>query len=118
MTAWHKRLESAQQAVKALNEHTQGEPFSLTPMYPEDDQHTREVTCLLSIEMQLLALIEHVARSQLSKAGEKLHPVYADNPKRADERLMTEMLLQPFKDIFLSFLQIAERSYPLYLPAF
>jgi len=111
---------SLEQAVLAYREEylvernfgrLKGKPLSLTPMYLEDDQRATGLTRLLSIGLRVLALIEHVARSQLDKAGEKLCGLYAGNPRRATERPTTEMLLRAFKDIFLSFVQIEGRSY-------
>jgi len=111
---------SIEQAVLAYREEylvernfgrLKGKPLSLTPMYLEDDQHATGLTRLLSIGLRVLALIEHVARSQLKAKGEKLSGLYAGNPKRATERPTTEILLRAFKDIFLSFVQIDGRFY-------
>jgi len=69
---------SLEQAVLAYREEylvernfgrLKGKPLSLTPMYLEDDQRATGLTRLLSIGLRVLALIEHVARSQLDKAG-------------------------------------------------
>ncbi|MFZ5515895.1 MAG: IS1634 family transposase, partial [Candidatus Zhuqueibacterota bacterium] len=111
---------SLEQAVLAyreeyLVEHNfgrlKGKPLSLIPMYLEDDQRATGLTRLLSIGLRVLTLIEHVARSQLTKAGEKLSGLYAGNPTRSTERPTTEAMLRVFKDIFLNFVQIGGQSY-------
>jgi transposase len=111
---------SLEQAVLAYREEylvernfgrLKGKPLSLTPMYLQDDRRASGLTHLLSIGLRVLALIEHVARSQLKKAQEKLSGLYAGNAKRATECPTAEMLLRAFKDIFLNFVQIDGRSY-------
>jgi transposase len=61
-------------------------------MYLQDDQRATGLTRLLSIGLRILTLIEHGARRQLQQAEEKLSGLYAGNPKRANERPITEAL--------------------------
>jgi TFIIF-interacting CTD phosphatase-like protein len=60
-------------------------PLSVTPIDLEDDQRARGLTHLLAVGLRILALIKHVARSQLDKAGAKLRDLYASNPKWGNE---------------------------------
>jgi len=86
-------------------------PLSVTPIDLEDDQRARGLTHLLAVGLRILALIKHVARSQLDKAEAKLRDLYASNPKWATKCPTTEMLLWAFKNMFLSFVQSEDLYY-------
>jgi len=86
-------------------------PLSVTPIDLEDDQRASGLTHLLAVGLRILALIKHVARSQLDKAGAKLRDLYASNPKWATKCPTTEMLLWAFKNMFLSFVQSEDLYY-------
>jgi transposase len=88
-----------------------GKPLTLTPMYLEDDQRATGLIRLLSVGLRVLTLLEHVARGRLAETGEKLRGLYAGNPTRATDRPTAEMMLQGFKDVFLSFVTLGEQTY-------
>lgn len=86
-------------------------PLSLTPMYLQDDQRATGLTRLLSIGLRVLTLLEHIIRSRLAERGEKLSGFYAGNSTRATNRPSTEIILQAFKDIYLSFVTLDNKTY-------
>jgi len=111
---------SLEQAVLAYREEyliernfgrLKGKPLTLTPMYLEDDRRATGLTRLLSLGLRTLTLLEHVARSQLAKTGEKLGGLYAGNPARTTDRPTTEAMLQAFKEIFLNVVKIGGQTY-------
>jgi transposase len=61
----------------------------------------------LSIGLRALTLLEHIARQNLKKNGQKLAGVYAGNPKRQTATPRAETLLRVFKNIYLTTIHIA-----------
>ena len=86
-------------------------PLSLTPMYLQDDRRATGLTRLLSIGLRVLTLLEHIVRSRLSETDEKLSGLYAGNPTRATDRPTTETILRAFKDIYLSFVTLDDKTH-------
>ena len=111
---------SWQQAVLAYREEylvercfgrLKGKPLSLTPMYLEDDRHATGLTRLLTIGLRLLTLLEHVVRTNLAEANEKLAGLYAGNPTRSTDHPTAEAVLRAFKNIYLNFVTVGGRTY-------
>jgi transposase len=84
-----------------------GKPLSLTPMYLTDEQRMMGLVLLLSVVLRLLTLLEWVVRKKLDESGEKLKGVYPGQPGRQSNRSSAEMLLQVFKGITLSIIEVA-----------
>jgi transposase len=88
-----------------------GKSLALTPMYLQDDQRATGLIRLLSIGLRALTLLEHVARQNLKKNGQKLAGVYAGNPKRETATPRAETLLRVFKNIYLTAIHIAGKTH-------
>ena len=111
---------SLEQAVLAYREEYQverslgrlkGKPLSLTPMYLHDDQRATGLIRLLSLGVRVLTLLEGVVRRRLEESGEKLRGLYTGNPTRATNRPTTELMLQAFKDVFLSLVTVGTQTH-------
>ena len=88
-----------------------GKSLALTPMYLQDDNRATGLIRLLSIGLRALTLLEHVARQNLKKNGQKIAGVYAGNPKRETATPRAETLLRVFKNIYLTTIQIAGQTH-------
>lgn len=88
-----------------------GKSLALTPMYLQDDQRATGLIRLLSIGLRALTLLEHVARQNLKKNGQKLAGVYAGNPKRETATPRAETLLRVFKNIYLTAIHSAGKTH-------
>jgi transposase len=88
-----------------------GRPLALTPMYLQDDNRATGLIRLLSIGLRTLTLLEHVARQNLKKSGQKIAGVYSGNPKRETATPKAETLLRVFKNIYLTTIQIAGQTH-------
>jgi transposase len=88
-----------------------GKPLALTPMYLQDDNRATGLIRPLSIGLRALTLLEHVARQNLKKSGQKIAGVYAGNPKRETATPKAETLLRVFKNIYLTTIQIAGQTH-------
>jgi transposase len=55
-----------------------GKSLALTPMYLQDDNRATGLIRLLSIGLRALTLLEHVARQNLKKSGQKIAGVYSE----------------------------------------
>jgi len=88
-----------------------GKSLALTPMYLQDDNRATGLIRLLSIGLRALTLLEHVARQNLKKYGQKIAGVYSGNPKRETATPRAETLLRVFKNIYLTTIQIAGQTH-------
>lgn len=88
-----------------------GKSLALTPMYLQNDHRATGLIRLLSIGLRTLTLLEHVARQNLKKNGQKLAGVYSGNPKRETATPRAETLLRVFKNIYLTTLHIADQRH-------
>jgi transposase len=116
---------SLEQAVLAYREEylvernfgrLKGQPLSLTPMYLQADQRATGLIRLLSIGLRVLTLLEGVARQRLAESREKLAGLYAGNPKRATTRPTSEALLEAFREIHLTRVQIGQQVHRHFTP--
>lgn len=88
-----------------------GKSLVLTPMYLQDDNRATGLIRLLSIGLRALTLLEHVARQNLKKNGQKIAGLYSGNPKRETATPRAETLLRVFKNIYLTTIQIAGQTH-------
>jgi transposase len=88
-----------------------GKPLALTPMYLQDDNRATGLIRILSIGLRALTLLEHVARQNLKKNGQKIAGLYSGNPKRGTATPKAETLLRVFKNIYLTTVQIAGQTH-------
>ncbi len=93
-----------------------GKALALTPMYLQDDNRATGLIRLLSIGLRALTLLEHVARQNLKKSGQKIAGVYSGNPKRETATPRAETLLRVFKHIYLTTIQMAAQTYQYITP--
>jgi transposase len=83
-----------------------GVPLGLRPLLVQRDDHVVGLVRLLSLALRILTLMEFVVRRSLQEEQETLTGLYPGNPKRATSRPSTERLLQAFKGITLSIVQL------------
>ena len=111
---------SLEQAVRAYRDEylvernfgrLKGKPLALTPMYLQDDNRATGLIRLLSIGLRALTLLEHVARQNLKKNGQKIAGVYSGNPKRETATPKAETLLRVFKNIYLTTIHFAGQTH-------
>jgi transposase len=87
-----------------------GRPLSLSPLYLQRDDHVTGLIRLLSIGLRVLTLIEFVVRRHLNEQQTTLQGLYAGNPKRATARPTSELLLESFEDITLTFIHTLNQT--------
>jgi transposase len=83
-----------------------GAPLSLDPLFVKRDDQVVGLTHLLSMAVRLLTLIEFVVRRNLKQNQEQLVGLLPQNPKKGIENPTTERLLQAFRHITLTFVNL------------
>lgn len=71
----------------------------LLPVYLQKQERIKGLIRLLSIAIQFSMLIQHEARTHLSKTSDKLKGIYPGNKGRATDKPTTPMLLRAFRGI-------------------
>lgn len=74
----------------------------ILPLFVRIDERIKGLVFILFMCLQVLTLIDFVARRELEKTGEKLAGLVPGNPKMATARPTAERLLQAFKGLHLS----------------
>lgn len=87
-----------------------GHPLGLPPLYVQREDHAQGLVRLLTLGLRLLTLVEHVVRTALADAEEALTGLYPANPKRETARPTTERLLEAFKELNLTIVQLPEQA--------
>jgi transposase len=83
-----------------------GAPLSLDPLFVKRDDQVVGLTNLLSIAVRLLTLVEFVVRRNLKQNQELLVGLLPQNPKKGIDNPTTERLLQAFRDITLTIVNL------------
>lgn len=83
-----------------------GRPLGIRPLYVQREDHATGMVRLLSLALCVLTLVEHQVRDKLEQANETLAGLYAGLPKRETIRPTAERLLQAFKGITLTVVQM------------
>ena len=78
-----------------------GGVLPVLPLFVRIDQRIKGLLFLLFMCLQVLTLIDFVARRELEKNSEKLAGLVPGNPKMATARPTAERLLQAFKGLHL-----------------
>lgn len=79
------------------------------PIYLHLPERIRGFMMLLSVALQVITLIEYVARKNLAAANEPIAGLVPGNPKMKTRRPTTERLLAPFSGLHLLVEKTAER---------
>ena len=85
----------------------QGKILSITPVYVQRDDHAKGLFHLLTLAARLLALGDHLAKTNLAQEQAELAGIYPGNPKRSTATPTTERLLSVFDNINLTIVLIA-----------
>lgn len=73
----------------------------ILPLFVRIDERIKGLVFILFLCLQVLTLIDFVARRELEKTGEKLAGLVPGNPKMATARPTAERLLEAFKGLHL-----------------
>ena len=84
-----------------------GKPLSLTPIYLADEERILGLVLLLSLALRVLTLLQGTVRRKLQESGESLQGIYAGQSGRKTKSPSAELLLEAFRGISLSVLEIA-----------
>jgi transposase len=87
-----------------------GAPLSLDPLFVKRDDQVVGLTNLLSIAVRLLTLVEFVVRRNLKQHQEQLVGLLPQNPKKGIDNPTTERLLQAFREVTLTIVQLPGQS--------
>lgn len=87
-----------------------GAPLSLDPMFVKRDDQIAGLTYLLSIAVRFLTLIEFAVRRALKKNNEKLVGLHPENPKKGTDSPATERILNAFKGITLTIIELPHKT--------
>jgi transposase len=96
--------------IERLFSRLNGHPLGLRPLYVHREDHITGLVRLLSLALRLLTLIEFIAQQSLRGAQDRLQGLYPGNPTRATDRPTTERLLQAFKGIDLTIVEMPDQS--------
>jgi transposase len=86
-----------------------GRMLSLSPVYLQEDRRVTGLIRLLTLALRVLTLLEWQVRRRLAAQQEKLAGLYAGNPKRATARPTAEALLEAFKYVTLTVIQMGDQ---------
>jgi len=87
-----------------------GKALGLRPIYLVSDERVKGLIRLLSLGLRILCLLEFSVRTCLETEQVSLAGLYAGNPKRATGRPTAELLLQAFRGITLTVMEINQAT--------
>ncbi|MFQ6048885.1 MAG: IS1634 family transposase, partial [Phycisphaerae bacterium] len=87
-----------------------GKPLGIRPVYVKREDHAIGLTRLLTLAVRAIALLQYVVRRRLEQQGETIAGLYAGNPKRRTARPTTPLLLNAFKGITLTRVDLPGRE--------
>lgn len=93
--------------IEASFGRLKGVPLSLRPFYLQRDDHAKGLVRLLGLGLRVLSLLEFVVRRQLAAGGGSLAGLYKGQPQAATARPTAERLLESFRDLTLSRVELA-----------
>jgi transposase len=91
-----------EQSLGRLN----GAPLSLSPVSLSRDDHTTGLIRLLTIGLRVVTGLETAIRTHLAQAQEQVTGLYAGQPQRATARPTAERVLEAFRHITLTVVQL------------
>ena len=83
-----------------------GAPLSLDPLFVKRDDQVAGLTNLLSLAVRLLTLVEFVVRRNLKQNHAQLVGLLPQNPNKAIDNPTTERLLQAFRQVTLTIIDL------------
>lgn len=86
-----------------------GAALSLRPLYLSRDDHATGLIRLLTIGLRVLCVLEHVIRQGLSTEQQAVTRLYAGQPNRATTRPTAERVLEAFRNLTLTVVQVGSQ---------
>lgn len=86
-----------------------GSTLSLSPVYLSRDDHTIGLIRLLTIGLRVLTALEYGIRQQLQAEGTTLAGLYAGQPNRTTNRPTAERILEVFRNLTLTIVDLPEQ---------
>jgi len=93
-----------------------GRALSLTPLFLQTEARVEGLIHLLSLALRLLIVVEFVVRRQLAKTHSKVAGLYPGQATRATASPTAELILQAFRGISLTVVEIAGQGCGLLSP--
>ena len=88
-----------------------GAPLSISPLFVQRDDQVKGLFHLLSLALRLLTLIEFVVRRQLQCEQTTLVGLNSNNPKQATDHPTAERVLQAFRNITVTLIDVHGKSF-------
>ncbi|MBN1454029.1 MAG: IS1634 family transposase [Anaerolineales bacterium] len=95
--------------IERLFSRLKGRPLGLRPVFVHREHHLKGLIRLLSLALCILTLIEFVVQRSLQAEQESLAGLFPGNPTKQTNRPTTERLLQAFKGIHLSIIDLPDQ---------
>jgi len=83
-----------------------GQPLSVRPWFVSRADHATGLIRLLSLGLRVLTLVEYTIRTQVQQEGVPVVGLAADQPNRATLRPTTEAVLQAFRHLTVTVIQV------------
>lgn len=93
-----------------------GRALSLTPLFLQTEARVEGLIHLLSLALRLLIVVEFVVRRQLAKTHSKVAGLYPGQATRATASPTAELILQAFRGISLTVVEMAGQGCGLLSP--